>query len=83
MLIGDGATLIGGGGRNPDKMRRGRLRRPLSFPGKPHAHNKTVRNSGGRISIVDAKGGVSRVTIPDVNQSNGVIHVVNTVLMPG
>lgn len=43
----------------------------------------TVRNSGGRVSIVDAKGGVSRVTIPNVNQSNGVIHVVNTVLMPG
>jgi uncharacterized surface protein with fasciclin (FAS1) repeats len=43
----------------------------------------TVRNSGGSISIVDAKGGVSRVTIPNVNQSNGVIHVVNTVLMPG
>jgi uncharacterized surface protein with fasciclin (FAS1) repeats len=43
----------------------------------------TVRNSGGRISIVDAKGDVSRVTIPDVNQSNGVIHVVNTVLLPG
>jgi len=43
----------------------------------------TVRNSGGRISIVDSKGGVSRVTIPNVNQSNGVIHVVNAVLMPG
>jgi uncharacterized surface protein with fasciclin (FAS1) repeats len=43
----------------------------------------TVRNSGGRISIVDAKGGVSRVTISNVNQSNGVIHVVNSVLMPG
>jgi uncharacterized surface protein with fasciclin (FAS1) repeats len=43
----------------------------------------TVKNSGGRISIVDAKGGVSRVTISNVNQSNGVIHVVNTVLMPG
>lgn len=42
----------------------------------------TVKNSGGKISIVDAKGGSSRVTIPDVNQSNGVIHVVNTVLMP-
>jgi len=42
----------------------------------------TVRNSGGRISIVDSKGGVSAVTIPNVNQSNGVIHVVNTVLMP-
>ena len=43
----------------------------------------TVRNSGGRISVIDAKGDVSMVTIPDVNQSNGVIHVVNTVLMPG
>jgi uncharacterized surface protein with fasciclin (FAS1) repeats len=43
----------------------------------------TVRNSGGRISIIDAKGDVSMVTIPNVNQSNGVIHVVNTVLMPG
>ncbi len=43
----------------------------------------TVKNSGGRVSIVDSKGGVSRVTIPNVNQSNGVIHVVNTVLMPG
>ena len=43
----------------------------------------TVHNSGGSISIVDAKGGVSRVTIPNVNQSNGVIHVVNSVLLPG
>jgi uncharacterized surface protein with fasciclin (FAS1) repeats len=43
----------------------------------------TVRNSGGSISIVDAKGGVSKVTIPNVNQSNGVIHVVNSVLLPG
>jgi uncharacterized surface protein with fasciclin (FAS1) repeats len=42
----------------------------------------TVRNAGGKVSIVDAKGGTSRVTIPDVNQSNGVIHVVNSVLMP-
>lgn len=42
----------------------------------------TVKNAGGRISIVDAKGNSSRVTIPNVNQSNGVIHVVNTVLMP-
>lgn len=42
----------------------------------------TVKNTGGKISIVDAKGGTSNVTIPDVNQSNGVIHVVDTVLMP-
>ncbi len=42
----------------------------------------TVRNVGGKVSLVDAKGGTSRVTIPNVNQSNGVIHVVNSVLMP-
>ena len=32
--------------------------------------------------IIDAKGGQSMVTISNVNQSNGVIHVVDTVLMP-
>src|SRR6185437_12039853 len=42
----------------------------------------TVKNSGGTVMLVDAKGGMSTVTIPNVNQSNGVIHVVDTVLMP-
>ena len=42
----------------------------------------TVKASGGKIMIIDAKGGSSTVTIADVNQSNGVIHVVDTVLMP-
>jgi len=42
----------------------------------------TVKHSGGKIWIVDAKGDKAQVTIPNVNQSNGVIHVVNTVLMP-
>ncbi|RFZ90191.1 fasciclin domain-containing protein [Mucilaginibacter conchicola] len=37
---------------------------------------------GKKIYLVDEKGGKSWVTIADVNQSNGVIHVVNTVLMP-
>ncbi len=32
--------------------------------------------------IIDAKGDSANVTIPNVNQSNGVIHVVDTVLMP-
>ena len=36
----------------------------------------------GKITITDAKGGTSMVTIPDVMQSNGVIHVVDTVLLP-
>ena len=42
----------------------------------------TVKKSGKKVMIVDAKGGSSTVTTADVNQSNGVIHVVNTVLMP-
>src|ERR1700733_1436655 len=42
----------------------------------------TVKKSGDSVMIVDAKGGSSTVTIPNVNQSNGVIHVVDTVLMP-
>ncbi len=37
----------------------------------------------GKLSITDAKGGKSMVTIADVLQSNGVIHVVDTVLLPG
>jgi len=42
----------------------------------------TVRNAGGKVTLTDAKGDISTVTIADVNQSNGVIHVVDTVLMP-
>lgn len=37
---------------------------------------------GKDLVLTDEKGGMSTVTIKDVNQSNGVIHVVNTVLMP-
>ena len=42
----------------------------------------TVKADGGKVWIVDAKGGTSMVTISNVNQSNGVIHVIDTVLMP-
>jgi len=42
----------------------------------------TVKRSGEKVMIVDAKGASSTVTISNVNQSNGVIHVVDTVLMP-
>jgi uncharacterized surface protein with fasciclin (FAS1) repeats len=41
-----------------------------------------AKASGNTIELTDAKGGTSRVTIADVFQSNGVIHVVDTVLMP-
>jgi uncharacterized surface protein with fasciclin (FAS1) repeats len=36
----------------------------------------------GKLVLTDVKGGMSVVTIKDVMQSNGVIHVVDTVLMP-
>ena len=41
-----------------------------------------VMASGKKLYLVDEKGGKSWITISDVFQSNGVIHVVNTVLMP-
>jgi uncharacterized surface protein with fasciclin (FAS1) repeats len=44
--------------------------------------NLTAEMQGGKLVLVDAKGGKSTVTIGDVMQSNGVIHVVDTVLMP-
>ena len=42
----------------------------------------TATMAGDKVVITDAKGGKSTVTIADVNQSNGVIHVIDRVLMP-
>ena len=57
--------------------------------GKGKATLKTVSGGtltawmkGKKLYITDEKGSNSEVTIADVNQSNGVIHVVNTVLLP-
>jgi uncharacterized surface protein with fasciclin (FAS1) repeats len=36
-----------------------------------------------KIEVMDAKGGTALVTIPNIYQSNGVIHSIDTVLMPG
>jgi uncharacterized surface protein with fasciclin (FAS1) repeats len=42
----------------------------------------TVEAKGNALTIWDAKGNASKVTIQNVFQSNGVIHVVDTVLLP-
>ena len=42
----------------------------------------TAMMRGSTIVLKDEKGGMSTVTIPNVFQSNGVIHVVDTVVMP-
>jgi uncharacterized surface protein with fasciclin (FAS1) repeats len=43
----------------------------------------TIWGMGGKWYVTDAKGGKSQITIADVNQSNGVIHVIDGVLIPG
>ena len=58
--------------------------------GEGEAHLKTVagedlivKQAGpGKLTVTDSKGDVANVTIADVLQSNGVIHVVDTVLLP-
>jgi uncharacterized surface protein with fasciclin (FAS1) repeats len=57
--------------------------------GNGKAELKTVQGGtliamteGDKLYLVDEKGNKSWITIADVNQSNGVIHVVNSVLMP-
>jgi uncharacterized surface protein with fasciclin (FAS1) repeats len=42
----------------------------------------TATKEGDAIILTDAKGGKSKVTQADVTQSNGVAHVIDTVLMP-
>ena len=42
----------------------------------------TAKTAGGKVMITDEKGGAATVTIADVYQSNGVIHVVDRVLLP-
>ena len=42
----------------------------------------TAKLHGDHVYIFDESGGASKVTISDVNQSNGVIHVVENVLLP-
>ena len=37
---------------------------------------------GKNMYVKDAKGNSAKITVADVNQSNGVIHVIDTVLMP-
>jgi uncharacterized surface protein with fasciclin (FAS1) repeats len=43
----------------------------------------TATSKGHTIMLTDEKGDVATVTIADVFQSNGVIHVINKVMLPG
>jgi uncharacterized surface protein with fasciclin (FAS1) repeats len=41
-----------------------------------------IMKKGNGLTLKDEKGGMANITIKDVYQSNGVIHVIDTVLMP-
>lgn len=42
----------------------------------------TLKDTGGKVTVTDENGDVANVTIADVTQSNGVIHVIDKVLLP-
>jgi uncharacterized surface protein with fasciclin (FAS1) repeats len=42
----------------------------------------TLKDKGGKVTVTDENGNVAHVTIADVEQSNGVIHVIDKVLLP-
>ncbi len=46
------------------------------------AEDLTIRQDGRRLEVIDARGGRATVTVSDVNQKNGVIHVIDAVLLP-
>ncbi|SEB68395.1 Uncaracterized surface protein containing fasciclin (FAS1) repeats [Maribacter dokdonensis] len=43
----------------------------------------TAMLKGKKVQLKDAAGNISTVTIADVNQSNGIIHVIDAVVLPG
>jgi uncharacterized surface protein with fasciclin (FAS1) repeats len=42
----------------------------------------TVMEKDGKVMIKDGQGNIANVTIADVKQKNGVIHVIDSVLLP-
>ena len=61
------------------KIKAGRGRAMLTTV---NGEQLTASMMGRTLMLTDAKGGTSHVTIGNVMQSNGVIHVIDTVLMP-
>jgi uncharacterized surface protein with fasciclin (FAS1) repeats len=65
--------------------------RSMILSGNGHATLKTVEgealtlmmNGSSNITVKDAKGDLADITISDVTQSNGVIQVIDKVLLPG
>ena len=61
------------------------MRLPQHLPSPFETLSKSrqwAKRRDGKITLTDENGGVATVTIADVKQSNGVIHVIDTVLLP-
>ena len=43
----------------------------------------TIEEKNGKLWVIDSKGDTAEITISNVMQSNGVIQVINTVMLPG
>ena len=72
----------------PGRLNLASLQRQIKA-GKGKAEIKTVQGEVltfmmklDNVAVGDAKGNWANITITNVNQSNGVIHVVDRVLMP-
>ena len=72
----------------PGKLTASKLKRQIEEGGGTamlktvNGETLTIMMDGENIALRDAKGGVAHVTISNVNQSNGVIHVIDSVLQP-
>ena len=72
----------------PGRLTAASLRRAVEEGGGRATFNTvqgeplTISEKGRVFYVTDTKGRTARVTIADVLQSNGVIHVINKVLMP-
>lgn len=72
----------------PAKALSSAIKKMVKDDGGVHAVNTVggcklkLSMKGSKVRITDENGRVARVTIADVKQSNGVIHVVDTVLLP-
>src|SRR6185503_14086647 len=72
----------------PGRLNLAALQRQIKA-GKGKAEIKTVQGetltfmmNGDNLTVGDARGNWANITITNVNQSNGVIHVIDRVLMP-
>lgn len=74
-------VMVGGAPMYPSKNiveNAGKLKRSHHISGG----TLTAWMKGSKLYITDEKGGMAEVTIADVNQSNGVIHVIDSVVLP-